>query len=127
MKLRDILQAVGDSRYWIRFHYNWSITSDGRIVPVAEKEITMDSDVNIHYQWYTHHNPNVNIAEIENAIENHDYQTFMWWFNKLENEQWEYLPTQADIWSGDAYVGTVCVVYDKRLFSLISGNDHECG
>lgn len=127
MKLREIIEAVGKKKYWIAFHYDWSITEDGRIIPKAEKEITMDSDVNIFYQWYTHLNPNVNIAEIENAIDNHDYKTFMKWFNKLENEPWEYLPTRAEIWCDDAYIGTICVVYDVKLFSLIADNGHECG
>lgn len=127
MKLKDIMQAVGDRRYWIHFHYDWTITLDGHIVPVCEKEITMDSDVEIFYQWYNHLNPNVDTKEIECAIENHDYKTFMKWFNKLEKEQWEYLPTEANIYSGDVYVGTVCVVYDEKLFSLIADSGYECG
>lgn len=127
MKLRDIMKVVGDRRYWLKFHYDWSMTQDGHIVPVSEREVTMDTDVYIFYQWYNHLNPNVDTKEIERAIENHDYKTFMMWFKKLENEPWEYLPTTASIWSGDAYIGTVCVVYDARLFSLITENGHECG
>lgn len=127
MKLRDVFQAIGDRKYWINFHYNWTITSDEHIVPILEKEITMDTDVEISYLWYNHLNPNVDTKEIETAIDNHDYKTFIKWFNKLENEPWEYLPISAAIWSGDVYIGTVCVVYDERLFSLITSNDHECG
>jgi hypothetical protein len=125
MKLRDIIQAVESRRYWIKFYYDWAITSDGHIIP--KNEITMDDDVSVFYQWYHHFNPNVNIREIDNAIQNHDYKTFMKWFNKLEKEEWEYLPTTAYIWSGEILLGTVCVVFDEELFSLISGNDHECG
>ena len=127
MKLRDIIQAIGNQRHWIDFYYDWSIASDGHIVPMPETEITLDSDVEIYYQWYTHLNPNVDVKEIEDSIENHDYKTFTKWFEKLVSEPWEYLPTRANIWSGNAYVGTVCVVYDKKLFSLITDNGHECG
>ena len=127
MKLKDIIQAVGKKKYWISFYYDWTITSDGRVVPVSEAELTMESDVELFYQWYWHLNPKVNTKEIEEAIENHDYKTFMKWFNMLEKEPWEYLPTRANIWAGDTYVGTVCVAYDEGLFSLITGNDHECG
>ena len=108
-------------------HYDWNITEDGRIVPVQEKEVSLDSDVELHYQWYTHLNPKIDIHAIEEAIESHDYKTFSKWVRMFEDEPWEYFPSRADIWSGDAYVGTVCVVYDKTLFSLITGNDHECG
>ena len=127
MKLRDVIEAIGDRKYWIKFHYDWSVTSDGCIVPVSPKEITMDSDVDILYQWYWHLNPNVNTKEIECAIENHDYKTFMKWFEKLEKEPWEYLPTTANIYIDHTYIGTVCVVYNEELFSLITENDHECG
>ena len=127
MKLREIIEAVGNRKYWIAFHYNWHITSDGRIVPVSEKEISLDSEVQLHYQWYTHLNPKVDTKEIEAAIDNHDYKTFSKWVRLFEDEPYEYFPSRADIWSDDAYIGTVCVIYDKTLFSLITSNDHECG
>jgi hypothetical protein len=127
MKLRDIIEALGKKKYWITFHYDWTVATDGRIVPVPEKEITLDSDVELHYQWYTHLNPKVNTKEIDAAIENHDYKTFSKWVKMFENAPWEYFPSMASIWSGDAYVGTVCVAYDEALFSLITSNDHECG
>jgi hypothetical protein len=127
MKLRDVFQAVGNRKYWINFHYDWTITEDDHIVPISPTEITMDSDVDILYQWYTHLNPDVDVKEIECAIENHDYQTFMKWFDKLQGEELEYLPTEAYIYINNAYVGTVCVVYDEGLFAMITDNDHECG
>lgn len=127
MKLREIIEAVGKKKYWIAFHYDWNITEDGHVVPVTEKEISLDSDVVLHYQWYTHLNPKINIKEIEAAIESHDYKTFSKWVRIFEDEPWEYFPSRADIWSDDAYIGTVCVVYDARLFSLIVDNSHECG
>lgn len=127
MKLRDIFQAVGDRKYWINFHYDWTIREDDHIVPVTPTEITMDSEVDMLYQWYTHLNPNVDVEEIERAIVNHDYKTFMKWFDKLQSEEWEYLPTSANIYIGHEYVGTVCVVYDEDLFSMITDYDHECG
>ena len=127
MRLREIIEAVGKKKYWITFHYDWNVTEDGHVVPVQEKEITLDSDVELHYQWYTHLNPKVNTKEIDASIENHDYKTFSRWVKMFENEPWEYFPSRAYIWAGDTYVGTVCVVYDEGLFSLITGSDHECG
>jgi hypothetical protein len=127
MKLRDVFQAVGNRKYWINFHYDWTITEDDHIVPVVPTEITMDSEVDIFYQWYTHLNPDVDVKEIESAIEDHDYETFIKWFERLISEEWEYLPTAANIYIGNNYVGTVCVAYDEGLFSLITDYDHECG
>lgn len=127
MKLRDVFQAIGNRKYWINFHYDWTITEDEHIVPVVPTEITMDSEVDLFYQWYTHLNPNVDIEEIERAIENHDYKTFMKWFESLVSEEWEYLPTTANIYIGNTYIGTVCVVYDEGLFAMITDYDHECG
>lgn len=127
MKLREIIEAVGERKWWIGFHYNWTITADGCVVPVPEKEITLDSEVELHYQWYTHLNPKINVREIEAAIDNHDYKTFSKWVRMFEDEPWEYFPSRADIWSDNAYIGTVCILYDKTLFSLITGNGHECG
>ncbi len=127
MKLRDIIEAVGNRKYLITFHYDWKISEDGSVVPVQEKEIFLDIDVELHYQWYTHLNPKVNTQEIDAAIKNHNYKTFSKWVNMFENEPWEYFPSRADIFAGDTYIGTVCVVYDEVLFSLITSNDHECG
>ena len=127
MKLRDVIEAVGNRKHLIQFYCDWAVTLDNHIIPKFEAEITMDSDVEIYYQWYTHLNPNVNTKAIEDAIENHDYKTFTKWLNKLSQEPWEYLPSRANLWSGDAYIGTVCVAYDEELFSLITDNGYECG
>lgn len=127
MKLREIIEAVGNKKYWITFHYDWNVTEDGHVVPVQEKEITLDSDVELHYQWYTHLNHKIDVRAIEAAIENHDYKEFSKWVRMFEDEPWEYFPDRADIWSFGVYVGTVCVAYDEALFSLITSNDHECG
>ena len=127
MRLRKIIEAIGKRKYWITFHYDWTINTDGLVIPVQEREVSLDSPVELHYQWYTHLNPKIDVRAIEAAIENHDYKEFSKWVNMFANESWEYFPDRADIWSFGVYVGTVCVVYDETLFSLITSNDHECG
>lgn len=127
MKLRDIINAVGSRKYWITFHWDWDTSDDGTVIPKMDVCPTLDSEVAVVYQWFHHFNPNVDTKEIWNAIENHDYKTFMKWYNFLRNEDLTYLPSRAAIWIDDCYVGDVCVVYEPETFALISDEDYECG
>lgn len=127
MKLREIIEAVGKRKYLINFHYDWTFDTDGQLIPVPVRAVGIDSQVELHYQWYTHLNPKIDVRAIEVAIENHDYKEFSKWVRMFENEPWEYFPSRASLWCFGEYVGDVCVVYDEALFSLITSNDHECG
>ena len=127
MKLIDIINAVGNRKDWIRFYWDWQTSDDGIIIPMMDVTPTLDSEVAVIYQWFHHLNPNIDTKEIWSAIENHDYATFMKWYNILRNENLTYLPSQATIWIGDCCVGDVCVAYNQETFALISDEDYECG
>jgi hypothetical protein len=127
MKLKDVIEAAGNRLDWISFHWDWNIDHNDNIIPVMPVNINMDSDVSIHYQWFHHCDPHLNTTEVYDAIKNHDYNTFYKWFSTFENDQWTYLPSDADIWVDDEYVGRVCVAYRENLFALITSQDHECG
>ena len=127
MKLRDVINAVGERKDWISFHWKWCTSTSGTIVPMMEVIPTLDSEVAIVYQWFHHCNPHVDTKEIWNAIKDHDYNVFMKWYNTLQNEDWTYLPSSAAILTGDYYVGDVCVAYNPEVFALITDEDYECG
>lgn len=88
---------------------------------------TLDSEVSIIYQWFHHCHPNIDTKEIWDAIKNHDYKTFMKWYNFFECDDLTYLPSSAMICIEDYYVGDVCVAYKPEIFALITDEDYECG
>lgn len=127
MKLRDIINSVGERKDWIKFHWDWGVSADGTIIPTMGVHPTLDSEVAVVYQWFHHCNPHIDTKEIWNAIKDHDYETFIKWYNILKCEDWTYLPSNATIWIGDFYVGDVCVAYMTETFALITDEDYECG
>lgn len=127
MKLRDIINAVGERKDWISFHWDWHMSEDGIIVPMMNVSPTLDSEVEIIYQWFHHCNPHIDTKEIWNAIRDHDYETFMKWYNILKYEDLTYLPSMAAILIGDCYVGDICIAYKPETFALITDEDYECG
>lgn len=128
MKLKDVIEAVGDRTDWIQFYSSWKLTDSGKVVMTFPSNITLNSDVDIHYQWFWHCNPSVDTTEIYNAIRTHDYTTFTKWFEALESElPFVYLPNDAEIWINDEYLGSVCVAFNEKTFRLITSQDHECG
>lgn len=128
MKLKDVFNAVGDRTDWIRFNWSYDIVG-GKIIPIStcDEDITLDSDVEIGYQWFHHCHSGIDVNEISNAITDHQYETFYKWYNLFEYEPFTYLPCDADIYIGDKWIGSVCVAYDPQIFTLITWEDHECG
>ena len=128
MKLKDVIEAVGVRKDWIHFDVDWNLTDNGQITLAVPVSMTLDSDVDVHYQWFWHCNPDVDTAEIVNAIETHDYATFARWFETLELKYpMIYLPSDAEMFVDGKYVGTVCVAFSEQTFNLITSQDHECG
>lgn len=127
MKLRDVIKAVGNRLGWIEFHWNWQISKDNSIIPVMDVDLNLDSEVDVCYQWFWHCNPHIDTKEIWNSIKDHDYETFMKWYEKLKYEDLVYLPSNAAIMAGDYYVGDVCIAYMPETFALITSEDYECG
>lgn len=128
MKLKDILSAVGCHTDWIRFDANWNLDDSGQVNITLPTNITIDTEVNVHYQWFWHCNPNINTTEICYAIKSHDYTTFTKWFEALKSElPYIYLPCDAEIWVDNVCVGNVCVAFNEETFRLITSQDHECG
>ena len=128
MKFKDILCAVGERMDWIKIHADWSLNDSGQITMSLPANITLDSEVDVHYQWFWHCNTEIDTSEIYNAIETHDYTTFIKWFEILESKlPIVYLPCDAEMWVDDKYIGSVCVAFNKQTFQLITSQDHECG
>ena len=128
MKFKDLLNAVGSRNDWIKLYTNWELTDDGEIIIAFPVRLTPETEVEIHYQWFWHCNPNINTSEIYNAIETHNYKIFSKWFDVLEAQlPVEYLPIDAEIRVGGEYIGSVCVAFDEQVFKLITSQDHECG
>lgn len=128
MKLKDVFSAVGDHTDWIKFDCDYDILGC-KIVPIFayDIDITLDSDIEIGYQWFHHCNPDLDLEEISKAIEKHNYGTFCKWYNELENGYLDYFPSDATIYIDDKAIGSVCVVYNPWVFNLITWEDHECG
>lgn len=129
MKLRDVITTVAKNGYlsWINFDFDWKIDNNGCLCPVEKVKVTLDSNVNIVYQWFWHCNKELNTKEIWNAISNHDYETFMKWYDIYKYENITYFPAKAYIFIGEECIGSVCVVYAKEVFNLITNQDYECG
>ena len=128
MKLEEVICAVGVRTDWIRFHTKWNVDANGQIITTCLTNIALNSEVDVHYQWFWHCNPEVDTTEIYDAIEAHDYATFTKWFEMLElKSPIVYLPFDAQIWIEGVHVGDICIAFDKDTFQLITSQDHECG
>ena len=128
MTLKDVLNAVSNKRrFWLKFDWNWEKNVEGNIIPTTKVVRNLNSEVSVHYQWFHHMNNNIDTKEIWRAIETHNYSAFVKWYNRLKDEEFTYLPTDAQIWIEDECIGSVVVVYDEKTFNLITSQDFECG
>lgn len=127
MKFKELVDAVGPRKDWISFVCDWNIQDDGNVRVEPTVNITLDTEIDIHYQWFHHCNPNFNASEVWDAIEQHDYDVFYKWYEKFVTEPWTYLPSTASIYAGEKYIGDVCIAWHPDVFSLINSQDHECG
>lgn len=125
MKLEDVFAAAGDRTDWIKFFWDYDISDAGEIRPVARVQATMDSEVEIVYYWFDHLNPEVDTNEISKAIQTHDYETFIKWFDKLIYEKYNYLTSSAYIYIGEECVGKIFIADSADMFSLITVSEHE--
>lgn len=129
MKLRDVIETVGDHKEWIRFRCGWAVDDKGNIRPTLPVNLSLDTEVEIFYQWFWHCDPRVDTREVWDAIKNHDYETFMKWYKKFSRDGWLYFPETASILLKDKHkhVGELDILYDPKVFALIMGQDYECG
>lgn len=126
MKLKKIFDTVGTRIDWIKFDYHWKLDK-GHIRPTMAVDLTLDTEVEVRYQWYYHGDPRINHDEVGRAIETHDFETFSKWFEKFEDERWVYFPTTAYLLAGNCVVGELCVAFNPDVFALIENQDSECG
>lgn len=127
MKLKDVFAAAGDRADWIKFFWDYDVSDDGEICPVARANVDMDSEVEIVYYWFDYLNPNVDTDEIGNAIQTHDYETFRKWFDTLLYERYKYLASSAYIHIEDACVGEIFIADSADMFALINCPKHNGG
>lgn len=85
-----------------------------------------DKEVEIIYYWH-HHMIDYNTRKnIQQAIDNHDFYSFMLYYDKLNTDNICYLPPIATILYDGKYVGWVALE-DSYIFSMITYSECECG
>lgn len=127
MKLKDVFDAAGDRTDWVKFFWDYYISENGTICPLERAQASMDSEVEIVYYWFDHLNPDVDMDEIDKAIQTHDYETFYKWFVKLLYEKYNYLTSSAFIYIEGECVGEIFIADSPDMFSLITCSEHKCG
>ena len=127
MKFKDLINAVGPRKDWISFWCNWDVKENGSVVISPSVDVTLDTEVEVGYQWFHHCNPNLNRDEVWESIEQHDYNTFYKWYETFMTDHWVYLPSTANIYVGDECIGEISVAWHPSVFSLVSFQDCECG
>lgn len=115
MKLRDLFEAIGAQ------------TDDSALLAYLPIDANTDSDIEVWYQWFHHCNPKLDRNEVIRAIKQHDYNTFCKWYEMFKDDLLIYFPDKASVYVDGVYLGTICVTYSPKTFSLINFEDHECG
>ena len=98
---------------------------------------TINIDIAVIYQWYDHLilRDNGDAEKVTAAIENGDYETFMYYYNKYppfksyyddEEISVPYFPDTAYIWYQDQLIGNIDIT-NPLGFSMITYSEYECG
>lgn len=127
MKFKDLLDAVGENKYLMKLQTNWELADDGQIAVNFPANLTLDSEVEVHYQWFWNSDTGV-VTEISNAIECHDYVTFIKWINILHETEipFLHLPYDASMWVDNKYIGEICISFNEQTFRLITKQNYKC-
>ena len=89
-------------------------------------EYNSDEDVEIVYYWYHHMIDNDIREAIQRTINEHDFNSFMLYYDGLNDDDICFLPPTASIYSNDKYVGEIAL-QDSDVFSMITYSECECG
>lgn len=132
LKMKDLVQAIGESHDCFRPKTRWSVADNGDIIIAPTSQVGMDTDIEIWYCFYHHMNPNFDSDKVLTAIERGDYETFQQiqrdfslggkYFDGLT-----YLPYEAFVYANEECVGEIDATFWKGLFDLITDGDCECG
>ena len=87
----------------------------------------------VTYYWYDHLllRKNGDAEKVQEAIKNHDFKTFINFYNKYEKNSDEekdivFFPSYAHIFINDDYVGEYYILSEYG-FNQITDSEFECG
>lgn len=85
----------------------------------------------VTYYWYDHLllRENGDAEKVQKAIKEHDFETFMFYYNKYQTNRKDdliFFPKLAHIWENDDCIGQFCVL-TKGGFNKITDSEFECG
>ena len=83
-------------------------------------------NIEVAYYWYYHMIPNELRNEIQEAIDNHDFKAFKFYYDTLNTADMCFLPKEASIYCGDKHIGEIGIL-NEGAFSMITFSESECG
>ena len=125
MKLKDIIETAKGKYAPIDFDSKWLVDDNGNICIKTPIPVNIEDEVEIVYHWYHHMIDKEIVDDIQNAIDTHDYETFMKYANK--DVRFEFFPIDASIYANGKFVGNIAIFAEKEVFSLITYSECECG
>ena len=134
IKFGEIINTLGQARGFFEPAVEWEFNPDGviTVAPLCKTPVTMDTDVEVCYDFYYHMNPAFHKDEVHKAIDEKDWDTFAKWKRDFDwggccFDGLVYMPDEACIMVGDEWLGCVNTTYRKEYFNLITTWDYECG
>ncbi len=85
----------------------------------------------VTYYWYDHMllRENGDAAKVQKAIKEHDFETFMNFFNEYNANAEDgivFFPEYATMWQYDEPIGEVDIT-TRGGFEMITDSEYECG
>ena len=130
MKLKDLKNYFKDID-WNREALIVDFNPDGNLTASFSHLFNMEDDISIFYCWFDHltrvNRPDL-IKEIEDTLNNHDFEHFVALATKIENENIMItLPNQACIWNETKQTILGYIYLSMDTFYLITDHEYECG
>lgn len=86
-----------------------------------------DQNFSVIYYWYHHMiDPSIR-TDIQSAIDSHDYNKFMTYYEMLNTHACTFLPNEAYIYYGNDCIGELDITCNKNVLSFITYSESECG
>lgn len=118
MKLKDIIETAKGKFAPIDFDSKWLVDDNGNICIKTPIPVNVEDEAKIVYHWYPHMIDKEIIYDIQDAIDTHDYETFMKYAN--EDASFKIFPIDASIYANGKFVGNIAIFAEKEVFNLIT-------
>lgn len=130
MKLKHLKNSFKDID-WSREALIIDFNPDGILTASFSHLFNMEDDISISYYWYDHltrvSRPDL-IEKIENALNEHDFESFAALVEQIENEDIMItLPEQAFVWDETTETCLGYIYLNADTFHLITDHEYECG